>query len=83
MERGVRFHVFYAAWSLNSCSTEKAFRGGSDAQDAIMQARKPGGADAFIAYGGVVIRPTVAAAADWFVKDFQALIRAFDSSKSG
>lgn len=32
-----------------------------------------GGADLFICYGGVVDRPAVSAAADWFVKDFGIL----------
>lgn len=34
-----------------------------------MQARPP--ADAFIGFGGIVVRDTVKAGADWFVIDFQ------------
>lgn len=39
-----------------------------------MQARPP--ADAFIGYGGVVVRKKVAEGADWFVTDFQDLLAA-------
>ena len=38
-----------------------------------------GGADLFIGYGGVIERPAVASAADWFVYDHQEL---FDNLKS-
>jgi phosphoserine phosphatase len=37
-----------------------------------MQARPP--ADAFIGYGGIVIRKAVQEGADWFVTDFAELI---------
>jgi hypothetical protein len=38
-----------------------------------MEARPP--ASAFIGYGGIVTRPKVKAGADWFVTDFQTLIK--------
>lgn len=38
---------------------------GDGATDA--EAKRPGGADLFIGYGGVVVRPPVVAAADWYV----------------
>ena len=38
-----------------------------------LQAKKPGGADLFICYGGVQLRSTVAAAADWLVLNFDDL----------
>ena len=38
-----------------------------------MQARPP--ADAFIGYGGIVVRPAVLAGADWFVSDFQEVLQ--------
>ncbi|XP_078447277.1 3-phosphoserine phosphatase [Wolffia australiana] len=38
-----------------------------------LEARKPGGADLFICYGGIQLRPSVAAAADWLVLDFNEL----------
>lgn len=41
-----------------------------------MQARPP--ADAFIGYGGVVVRKRVAEGADWFVTDFQELLEALN-----
>eukprot|EP00877_Chromochloris_zofingiensis_P006035 jgi/Chrzof1/1685/Cz10g17070.t1 len=41
-----------------------------------LEARQPGAADLFIGYGGVVARPNVAAAADWYVYDIQPLIDA-------
>ncbi len=47
---------------------------GDGATDA--EARRPGGADAFIGYGGVVRRPAVVTAADWFVDSFEPLIQA-------
>ena len=37
-----------------------------------MQARPP--ADAFIGYGGVVVRPVVSGGADWFVRDFSEVL---------
>jgi len=37
-----------------------------------LQARPP--ADAFIGYGGVVVREKVQKEADWFIRDFQDLI---------
>ena len=49
---------------------------GDGATDA--EAVAPGGADVFIGYGGVVERPAVAARADWFVRDVQALIDALE-----
>lgn len=39
-----------------------------------LEARKPGGADIFICYGGVQHRELVAAEADWFVVRFKDLI---------
>lgn len=44
-----------------------------------LEARRPGGADMFICYGGVVARPTVVAGADWFVLSFTDLIQSLDS----
>lgn len=44
-----------------------------------LEARRPGGADLFIGFGGVQVRPKVAAGADWFVYDFQDLISALRS----
>jgi len=44
---------------------------GDGATDA--QAKPP--ADAFIGFGGVVVRPAVEDAADWFVKDFSDMTR--------
>lgn len=38
-----------------------------------MQAKGPGAADAFVGFGGVVVRSAVAAGADWFVHDFEAM----------
>ena len=39
-----------------------------------MEARDiPGGADAFIGFGGVAVRDAVKQGADWFVTDFQEL----------
>ena len=49
---------------------------GDGATDA--EAVAPGGADIFIGYGGVVERASVAARADWFVKDVQTLTDALD-----
>ncbi|KAK9845936.1 hypothetical protein WJX81_006457 [Elliptochloris bilobata] len=49
---------------------------GDGATDA--EARQPGGADAFIGYGGAVRRPAVAAAADWYVLSIQPLLDALD-----
>ncbi|XP_010537393.1 PREDICTED: phosphoserine phosphatase, chloroplastic [Tarenaya hassleriana] len=43
-----------------------------------LEARKPGGADLFICYGGVQLREAVAAKADWLVFDFQHLISSLD-----
>ncbi|CAN6469804.1 unnamed protein product [Victoria cruziana] len=42
-----------------------------------LEARKPGGADLFICYGGVQLRENVAAKADWLVFNFQDLIESF------
>ncbi|CAM6084635.1 unnamed protein product [Calypogeia fissa] len=39
-----------------------------------LEAKRPGGADAFVCYGGVVARPQVVAGADWFVTSFADLI---------
>lgn len=39
-----------------------------------LEARVPGGADAFIGYGGVARRPAVEAGACWFVTSFDPLI---------
>ena len=41
-----------------------------------LEARAPGGADAFIGYGGVARRPVVEKGADWFVTSFAPLIDA-------
>ncbi|KAK3406391.1 hypothetical protein EUGRSUZ_K02531 [Eucalyptus grandis] len=43
-----------------------------------LEARKPGGADLFICYGGVQLRETVAAKADWLVFNFKDLINSLD-----
>lgn len=43
-----------------------------------LEARRPGGADLFICYGGVVQRPGVVAGADWFVTSFKDLIESLD-----
>jgi phosphoserine phosphatase len=43
-----------------------------------LEARRPGGADLFICYGGVVARPAVVAGADWFVTSFKDLIESLD-----
>ncbi|XP_057798167.1 phosphoserine phosphatase, chloroplastic [Salvia miltiorrhiza] len=43
-----------------------------------LEARKPGGADLFICYAGVVLREAVAANADWLVFNFKALINSLD-----
>ncbi|KAF3784558.1 Phosphoserine phosphatase [Nymphaea thermarum] len=42
-----------------------------------LEARRPGGADLFICYGGVQLRESVAAKADWLVFNFQDLIESF------
>jgi hypothetical protein len=34
-----------------------------------------GGADLFIGFGGVVERPAVRAGADWYVKEYTALVQ--------
>ena len=49
---------------------------GDGATDA--EARRPGGADIFIGYGGAVRRPAVAAAADWYVLSIQPLLDALE-----
>ena len=41
-----------------------------------LEARAPGGADAFVCFGGVVLRENVAAGADWVVRSFDPLIAA-------
>mmetsp|Transcript_50304 Transcript_50304/g.108996 ORF Transcript_50304/g.108996 Transcript_50304/m.108996 type:complete len:153 (-) Transcript_50304:162-620(-) len=44
-----------------------------------MEARDvPGGADAFIGFGGVAVREKVKAGADWFVESFDDLTSALD-----
>ncbi|KAL5544620.1 hypothetical protein UlMin_008404 [Ulmus minor] len=43
-----------------------------------LEARQPGGADLFICYGGVQLRPAVAGKADWLVFDFKTLISSLD-----
>ncbi|KAG0582554.1 hypothetical protein KC19_3G068900 [Ceratodon purpureus] len=43
-----------------------------------LEARRPGGADMFICYGGIVARPSVVAGADWFVTSFTDLIESLD-----
>lgn len=40
----------------------------------LLQARMPGGADLFICYGGIQLRESVAAKADWLVFNFKDLI---------
>eukprot|EP00271_Cylindrocystis_brebissonii_P005280 TRINITY_DN1724_c1_g1_i1.p1 TRINITY_DN1724_c1_g1~~TRINITY_DN1724_c1_g1_i1.p1 ORF type:complete len:327 (-),score=54.15 TRINITY_DN1724_c1_g1_i1:652-1632(-) len=47
-----------------------------------LEARSPGGADLFIGYGGIQVRPKVAASADWFVFDFKEMTSALASSGS-
>ena len=44
-----------------------------------LEARKVGGADAFICYGGVVLRDKVAAEADWVVTDIRSIIEVLQS----
>jgi len=44
-----------------------------------LEARQPGGADIFVGYGGVVVRPNIAEAADWYVYEIQPLIDALAS----
>eukprot|EP00386_Alphamonas_edax_P005030 GDKI01015797.1.p1 GENE.GDKI01015797.1~~GDKI01015797.1.p1 ORF type:complete len:247 (+),score=82.47 GDKI01015797.1:91-831(+) len=46
-----------------------------------LQARPP--ADAFIGYGGVVVREKVAQGADWFVRDFQEVIQLLKGGSGG
>ncbi|XP_022886059.1 phosphoserine phosphatase, chloroplastic-like isoform X3 [Olea europaea var. sylvestris] len=43
-----------------------------------LEARQPGGADLFICYGGVQLRESVAAKADWLVFNFKDLINTLD-----
>ncbi|ERN05212.1 hypothetical protein AMTRI_Chr08g166540 [Amborella trichopoda] len=43
-----------------------------------LEARRPGGADFFICYGGVQLRENVAAKADWLVLSFDDLINHLD-----
>ncbi|OVA02149.1 hypothetical protein BVC80_8787g15 [Macleaya cordata] len=43
-----------------------------------LEARRPGGADLFICYGGVQHREAVAAKADWLVFHFRDLIKSLD-----
>eukprot|EP00252_Welwitschia_mirabilis_P008350 TRINITY_DN20155_c0_g1_i1.p1 TRINITY_DN20155_c0_g1~~TRINITY_DN20155_c0_g1_i1.p1 ORF type:complete len:309 (+),score=61.36 TRINITY_DN20155_c0_g1_i1:104-1030(+) len=40
-----------------------------------LEAKQPGGADAFICYGGIQLREKVAAASDWLVLSFDDLIQ--------
>lgn len=44
----------------------------------LSQARKSGGADLFICYGGVQLREAVAAKADWLVFNFQELLTSLE-----
>ena len=41
-----------------------------------LEARRPGGADCFIGYGGIAQRAKVVAEADWFVTSFEPLMEA-------
>ncbi|KAK9844585.1 hypothetical protein WJX74_004323 [Apatococcus lobatus] len=41
-----------------------------------LEARQEGGADMFVGYGGVVRRPNIAAAADWYIDAFGSLLEA-------
>lgn len=43
-----------------------------------LEARKPGGADLFICYGGVQLREAVAVKADWLVFNFADLINSLE-----
>ncbi|KAJ7542371.1 hypothetical protein O6H91_10G103400 [Diphasiastrum complanatum] len=43
-----------------------------------LEAKMPGGADVFICFGGVQVRPAVAAGADWFILSFEDLIQTLD-----
>lgn len=43
-----------------------------------LEARRPGGADLFICYGGVQLRESVASQADWLVFNFQDLLRSLE-----
>ena len=40
----------------------------------LPQARRPGGADMFVGFGGIARRPVVEKSADWFVTSFQPLL---------
>lgn len=54
----------------HSCSYKQVVMVGDGATD--MQAKPP--ADAFIGYGGVVVRPAVHKGADWFVTHFDEVL---------
>ncbi|PKA63908.1 Phosphoserine phosphatase, chloroplastic [Apostasia shenzhenica] len=43
-----------------------------------LEARRPGGADLFICYGGVQFRESVATKADWLIFDFEVLSSSLD-----
>ncbi|KAM0937487.1 putative phosphoserine phosphatase [Dioscorea sansibarensis] len=43
-----------------------------------LEAKRPGGADLFICYGGVQLRESVAAKADWLVFNFQDLLNSLE-----
>lgn len=79
----------FTSRSGGKAAAVKAIRSGLDAGDdatvvAIgdgatdVEARVPGGANIFIGYGGTVVRPAVAAAADWFVMSMDELVKALD-----
>lgn len=46
--------------------------------EMLLQARQPGGADLYICYGGVQLRESVAAKADWLVFEFKDLINSLE-----
>lgn len=54
---------------------------GDGATDA--EARRPGGADVFVGYGGVVYRETVAEKADWYVMDIEDIVKVVRQERTG
>lgn len=77
----------FTSRSGGKAAAVKAIRAGLEAGATVVavgdgatdvEARAPGGADVFIGYGGTVVRPGVAAAADWFVMSMDELLTALD-----
>jgi phosphoserine phosphatase len=44
-----------------------------------LEARQPGGADAFIGYGGVVCRESICEQSDWYLNSFDPLIEVLNA----